>query len=209
MSKSQSSTAGAPAKKEGLSMGGMGGIRKFNTPLASSAQFKEQYAKLKKDHSTGMYANQVKFNTPEEFDGRKVWANFIKPVRNQGSCGACWAFSASFALQTRLAISTGGKYNYNLAPSEMVLCNMGSEHEFELARAQIDKGEPYDFNLPGDRTMVRNLEEAAVAAVGCEGETMLGAWQYLYRFGVPEESCVTYENSKDDDIDISQYGHVL
>lgn len=172
------------------------------TTLANSSKFKSQYAKLSRDHSTGIFAAQVKFEIPSTFDGRVTWKQYIKPVRNQGRCGACWAFSTCFVLQTRLAIATAGKYNLNLAPAAMVMCNMGSDREFELAKAQIDKGEPYDFNSPDYSAEMRRNEIDAVSVVGCEGETLLGAWQYLYRFGVPEESCITYENAADDAIDL-------
>lgn len=175
------------------------------TSLASTSQFKTQYEKLTRDHSTGIFADSIRFRSPDNFDGRKVWAKYIRPVRNQGWCGACWAFASCFVLQTRLAICTAGRYNFDLSPGAMVLCNMGSEHEFSLAKAQVDKGEPYDFNLPEETADVRRKETEAVSAVGCGGETLLGAWQYLFRFGVPEESCVTYDESADDNVDLTHF----
>jgi hypothetical protein len=177
----------------------------FRTSLASTSQFKSQYGKLTKDHSTGIFSDSIKFEPPSSFDGRKVWAKNMRPVRNQGWCGACWAFASAFVLQTRLSISTAGKYNLDLSPGAMVLCNMGSEHEFVLAKAQVDKGEPYDFNLPSESVDVRRKEVEAVSAVGCGGETLLGAWQYIYRFGIPEESCVTYEDNVDDEVDLGHF----
>jgi hypothetical protein len=176
-----------------------------NTLLATTNAFKTQYQQLSKDRSTGIFSNLVTFETPDEFDGRKVWSRFVQPIRNQGKCGACWAFSTVFVLQTRLAIATLGAYNYNLSPTEMVLCNMGSEHEFELAKKQIDHGDPYDFNLPDQRASVRKDEEDAVSKVGCGGETLLGSWQYLFRFGVPEHGCVTYDSKDDDDVNLFDY----
>lgn len=190
-------------KRVGLT--GLKGGWAYKTALASTPKFKTQFNKLIKDHSTGIYANKIKYRAPDEFDGRKVWAKYIKPVRNQGWCGACWAFASAFVLQTRLAIATSGKYNLDMSPGTMVLCNMGSDHEFELAKAQVDKGEPYDFNLPSESADVRKQEEEAVSAVGCGGETLLGAWQYLFRFGVPEEECVTYADQTDDKIDLTHY----
>jgi hypothetical protein len=178
---------------------------KFNTRLASSSMFKTQYGALTKDRSTGIYSDQVKINVPAEFDGRKVWSRFIAPVRNQGLCGACWAFASTFVLQTRLAIATGGAYNLILSPAQMVVCNGGSETEYALAKAQIDKGEPYDFNLPSEREMLRKVKMEGVAKVGCGGETLLGAWQYLFRFGVAEERCITYDDTGDDKIDLGHY----
>ena len=173
-----------------------------NTILYSSPEFRTQYQKLTRDRSTGIFAEDAHLTVPDEFDGRKVWSKFIAPVRNQGSCGACWAFASTFALQTRLAIATGGEYNLNLSPSVMVLCNMGSDVEFTLAKAQVDNGEPYDFNLPWKSTEIRRKEVESVSKVGCEGETLIGAWQYLYRFGVPEEDCAKYDS---DTLKLSRY----
>lgn len=196
-------TANPMEHRMGLS--GNSGGWPSRTTLASASQFKTQYQKLMMDHSTGIYSDTIRFRTPDEFDGRVVWAKYLKPVRNQGWCGACWAFASSFVLQTRLAICTAGKYNFNLSPGAMVLCNMGSEHEFELAKAQVDNGEPYDFNLPTEFADVRKKEADAVSAVGCGGETLLGAWQYLYRFGIPVEECVTYDNGDDDNVDLGRF----
>lgn len=167
------------------------------TILASNPVFRGQYQRLSKDHTTGIFASDVKITVPDEFDGRKTWAKHLKPVRNQGSCGACWAFACAFALQTRLSIATKGAYSPNLSPSNMVICNMGSDREYEMAKAQIDKGEPYDFNLPQEQAKIRGDEVKAVASVGCSGETLIGAWQFLYRFGTLEEECVPYGGGTD------------
>lgn len=175
------------------------------TILASSAIFKKQFSELQINHSTGVFKSTVDVKPPDEFDGRIVWKNYLAEVRNQGKCGACWAFAATTVLQTRLAIGTNGRYNLKLSPAKMVLCNMGSDREFDMAKAAIDLGEPYDYNLPSKITTKSAQEREAVAAVGCNGETMIGAWQFLYRFGVPVESCMTYEDARDDRVELFNY----
>jgi hypothetical protein len=82
---------------------------------------------------------------------------------------------------------------------------MGADNEFAMAKAQLDRGDPYDFNLPLQRTTIRKFEEESVRQIGCNGETLLGSWQYLFRFGVPEESCITYESKDDDNVDLVNY----
>lgn len=180
--------------------------RKSATALASSAMFKKQYSELKLNRSIGIFADTLTIDVPDSFDGREVWKKYFAPVRNQGKCGACWAFASTTVLQMRLAIATNGKYNYELSPAKMVMCNMGGDHEYELAKESIDKGEPYDYNLPSQIAAgFKNKEKDSVSAVGCGGETLIGAWQFLYRFGVPEEKCMTYEDTADDKIDLFNY----
>lgn len=47
---------------------------------------------------------------PDSFDGRTNWpqcANIIGHVRDQSSCGSCWAFGSTEAFNDRHCISTG------------------------------------------------------------------------------------------------------
>ena len=52
-----------------------------------------------------------------------VSARKVNPVKNQGGCGSCWAFSAVAALETRAAIDTGSLPNF----SEQSLVDCGRE----------------------------------------------------------------------------------
>ena len=60
---------------------------------------------------------------PESFDWREK--NVVSPVKNQGFCGACWAFSATQVVESHIAIKTG-KLNI-LSPQQLVDCDR-TEH---------------------------------------------------------------------------------
>ena len=56
---------------------------------------------------------------PESFDGRLAWpqcADIIGHVRDQSSCGSCWAFGSTEAFNDRFCIKTGKtEYASNLS----------------------------------------------------------------------------------------------
>ena len=74
----------------------------------------------------------IKFNIqiPEVFDGKKTWSNFLSPVKNQGSCGSCWAFATTSVLADKFNIQSNGKYNIDLSPSKLILCNKDFETKY-------------------------------------------------------------------------------
>ena len=127
-------------------------------------------------------------------------------MRDQGACGACWAFASTDCLATRIAIATSGRHKPLLSPAEMVFCNLGGETEYTMAMEQINQGLPYDFNMPSQRADERIREKEAVAALGCQGETLIGAWQYLYRFGAAVEECVPYKGGYANNTDLRTFG---
>jgi C1A family cysteine protease len=48
--------------------------------------------------------------------------NYVSPVKNQGSCGSCWAFAVTAALESQVMISTGGA-GLNLSEQILVSCS--------------------------------------------------------------------------------------
>jgi hypothetical protein len=64
--------------------------------------------------------------SPASIDWRFTKA--VTPVKNQGQCGSCWAFSATEAIESQLILQTGEKYDFTLSPQQIASCapNSGS-----------------------------------------------------------------------------------
>ena len=60
---------------------------------------------------------------PKDFDARTNWPGLVHPIRDQQSCGSCWAFGATEAFSDRFAISSKGAVNVVLSPEDMVSCD--------------------------------------------------------------------------------------
>jgi len=60
---------------------------------------------------------------PSSFDSRSQWPGYIGSIRDQASCGSCWAFAAAETLSDRLAIATNGSTNIVLSPQVLVSCD--------------------------------------------------------------------------------------
>jgi cathepsin B len=61
--------------------------------------------------------------TPDTFDARTQWPNFVHAIRDQQQCGSCWAFGATEAFSDRFAIASNGKINVVLSPEDLVSCD--------------------------------------------------------------------------------------
>jgi len=61
---------------------------------------------------------------PDEFDPRKKWPNCptLQEVRDQGSCGSCWANGAVEAMSDRVCIQSNGNVNVHLSVDDLLAC---------------------------------------------------------------------------------------
>ncbi|CAH1254878.1 TINAGL1 [Branchiostoma lanceolatum] len=65
----------------------------------------------------------IRESLPELFDARRRWPGLIQDVRDQGNCGASWAFSTTAVLADRLAIQSRGTMAVTLSPQNLLSCN--------------------------------------------------------------------------------------
>jgi len=68
--------------------------------------------------------HDVPNDIPTSFDARENWPNCptIKEVRDQGSCGSCWAFGAVEAMSDRVCIVSMGAVNAHISAEDLVDC---------------------------------------------------------------------------------------
>ena len=69
-------------------------------------------------------SQQAVANLPTSLDWRDVGGvNYVPPVRNQGDCGSCYAFSTMAMLSSRLKISSNGSVVKLFSPQDVVSCS--------------------------------------------------------------------------------------
>merc|ERR1711907_891129 len=66
------------------------------------------------------------FEKKQPFVGVKAinWrtTDAVTPIKNQGQCGSCWAFSATEAIESQLALTGGDGYSIELSPQQIASC---------------------------------------------------------------------------------------
>ncbi|XP_074038832.1 cathepsin B isoform X2 [Leptinotarsa decemlineata] len=61
---------------------------------------------------------------PESFDSRENWPNcqIIGVIKDQSSCGSCWAVAATSAMSDRICIHSNGKKQISVSDEDLISC---------------------------------------------------------------------------------------
>jgi cathepsin F len=140
----------------------------------TAQEFSEQYLNLKITHMDKLKAKSST-NTlvardepvPESFDWREQGA--VTSVKNQGSCGSCWAFSAIGNIEGQLQIKTGKAVD--LSEQQLVDCDkvdqgcsgglMEDAYKYLMQAGGVDSNESYPYNGRGNTCNYKPTASAA------------------------------------------------
>ncbi|KAL3243695.1 hypothetical protein MRX96_020083 [Rhipicephalus microplus] len=67
---------------------------------------------------------EIPEDLPESFNAREKWpqCTSIGLIRDQSSCGSCWAFGAVEAISDRICIHSQGKVQVNISAQDILTC---------------------------------------------------------------------------------------
>ncbi|OON23645.1 papain family cysteine protease [Opisthorchis viverrini] len=102
---------------------------RYPKPFASASQLHHfgairEPVEQRAQRSTVRHENFDSKLIPRNFDARTKWphCSSISEIRDQSSCGSCWAFGAVEAMSDRLCIHSNGAFNKSLSAVDLLSC---------------------------------------------------------------------------------------
>jgi len=110
----------------------------------------------------------------------------VTPVKNQGQCGSCWAFSATSEIESQLALAGGDEYSIELSPQQITSCTPntgtygsdGCQGGFTEGAYEYVKSAPgltNSFNIGYQQSLVASSATVACSTFESKIEAIAGA----------------------------------
>jgi len=92
--------------------------------LQNSLKNKDNRNSLKRE--LDLILNERGAGAPSNLDWRSNNGNWVSPIKDQGGCGSCWAFSSVAVAESRAKIDlSNASYGIDLSEQDVVSCNSG------------------------------------------------------------------------------------
>merc|ERR1712232_543335 len=143
--------------------------------------------------------------SPKSIDWR--FGKAVTPVKNQGQCGSCWAFSATEAIESQMILTTGGKYDFTLSPQQIASCTPstgtygcdGCNGGFTEGAYEYVKGAPglaNGFYIPYEQSLTETEPTAAcptakVNQITGEYEQLSGSYAQVSGYSYAVKPCTS------------------
>jgi C1A family cysteine protease len=131
----------------------------------------------------------------------------VTPVKNQGQCGSCWAFSATETIESQMILGSGGKYDFTLSPQQIASCTPDSgtygclgcnggftEGAYEYVKSAV--GLANGFYIPYGQSLTETTNTLAcptakVAAIDGMDEELSGSYAQLSSYKYATKPCTS------------------
>lgn len=113
---------------------------------------------------------------PPRKDWREAAPAVVTPVKNQGSCGSCWAFASSAVIESAIAIATG--------------------YLFEVSPQKINSCAPNPLECGGSGGCTGSTPQLAFNYTIAAGASSLWGWPYVSGITHNQEECYSSTGPK-------------
>merc|ERR1711935_702177 len=96
----------------------------MSTEAIQSSMMKIDYVENKKTTNQYFHSYAKVASAPASFDSRTEWSKCesISEVRDQSSCGSCWAFGAAEVMSDRICIHSGQTNQTRVSTTDLLSC---------------------------------------------------------------------------------------
>jgi C1A family cysteine protease len=161
----------------------------FGLTWTSDRKEHEKHAKGRKQ-SPDFVATAPVYEKKQPFVGVKAinWrtTDAVTPIKNQGQCGSCWAFSATEAIESQLALTGGDEWSIELSPQQITSCTPstgtygsdGCQGGFTEGAYEYIKSAPgltNSFNIGYQQSLTESTTTVACSTFTTKINSMAGA----------------------------------